>query len=150
MTTASNFRSTSVTVTRHLIDPASYMRPSAVTDLCYLRTLKSQLDGHRSIHWEYKVFTNPNLWQPWRSYLNFTRIPLTPTIGRRNFALFGHDWQTEPLEEWQDRNITRELWGSDVPRNSRPDAPDASPTSIRTRRPRNSTHQRPGVLNVVR
>jgi hypothetical protein len=149
-THANHPRDAHIAITRHLIDPASYMRPSAVTDLGYLRTLKTQLDGHRSIHWEYKVFTNPNLWQPWMSYLNFTRLPLTPTIGRRNFALFSHDWQTEPLEEWQDRNITRELWGPGLPANSHSDTPDVSPTSIRTQRPRNSTHQRPGVLNVVR
>jgi len=127
-TTAPNLR---IAITRHLIDPNSYMRPSAVTDLCYLHTLRSQLDGSRSIHWEYKVFTNLNLWAPWMLYLNFTRLPVMPRIGRRNFALFSHDWQVEPIEEWQDRNITRELWGSDVPPNLLPDSPDAAPTSPR-------------------
>ena len=137
-----------IAITRHLIDPNSYMRPSAVTDLCYLHTLRSQLDGSRSIHWEYKVFTNPNLWGPWMSYLNFARLPVTHRIGRRNFALFSHDWQVEPIEEWQDRNITRELWGSDVPPNLLTDSPDAAPTSPRTRRL--GAHQGSGVLNLVR
>jgi len=131
-----------IAISRHLIDPTSYMRPSAVTDLCYLHTLRSQLDGPRSIHWEYKVFTNPNLWGPWMSYLNFSRLPVTHRIGRRNFALFSHDWQVEPIEEWQDRNIRRELWGSD--------SPDAAETSLRTRKLRNDAYQGPGVLNLVR
>jgi DNA-binding SARP family transcriptional activator len=132
-----------IAITRHLIDPASYMRPSAVTDLCHLHTLRSQLDRCRSIHWEYKVFTNSNLWQPWMSYLNFTRLPVTHRIGWRNFALFSHDWQDEPIEVWRDRNIARELWGSDVPPNSLPDTPDAAPTSPRRHRLGNGAYKAP-------
>jgi DNA-binding SARP family transcriptional activator len=139
-----------IAITRHLIDPTCYMRPSTITDLCHLHTLRPPVDGRRSIHWEYRVFTNPNLWQPWMSYLNFTRLDVAPRIGRQNFALFSHDWQVEPIEEWRDRNITRELWGPDVPPPSLPpDSPGVPLTSPRTRGLRNGTHQDRAVLNVV-
>jgi hypothetical protein len=30
--------------------------------------------------WSYIVVANPELWQPWMSYLNLTRVPRSPPI----------------------------------------------------------------------
>jgi len=101
-----------VALARHLIDPACYMRPSPITDMSQPRLMARYLSD-RSIAWSYLVVTNPELWQPWMSYLNLTRIPVAPTVGRRRFALFAHDWRAEPTRRL-DRGVARERGGDEV------------------------------------
>jgi DNA-binding SARP family transcriptional activator len=102
-----------IALARHLIDPACYMRPSPVTDMKQLRIMSAYLSD-RYLAWSYVVVTNPDLWQPWMTYLNLSRVPRGPAIGGRRFTLFAHDWRQEPPAQWRDRHVAHELWGSDT------------------------------------
>jgi DNA-binding SARP family transcriptional activator len=97
-----------IMVGRHQIDPANYMRPSPINDLCQLRMIQTH-HADRAISWSYRVVTNPNLWKPWMDYIGFERLERSVRIGKHQFTLFAHDWRAEPLEKWWDRHLAQEL-----------------------------------------
>jgi len=102
-----------IRLARHLIYPACYLRPSPIADMQQARIVSDYLSD-RDLAWSYVVVTNPQLWQPWMSYLNLSGVPASPAIGGRSFALFAHDWRLEPPEAWRDRQVAHELWGSEL------------------------------------
>jgi len=102
-----------ISVARHLIYPACYMRPSPVMDLMQVRMLGGYL-GEPDLAWSYVAVANPELWQPWMAYLNLTRVPHSPSVDGHQFGVYGHDWRLEPPEAWRDRHVVHELWGSDL------------------------------------
>jgi DNA-binding SARP family transcriptional activator len=102
-----------ISVARHMIYPACYMRPSPVMDLMQVRMLGGYL-GEPDLAWSYVAVANPELWQPWMAYLNLTRVPHSPAVDGHQFGVYGHDWRLEPPEAWRDRHVVHELWGSEL------------------------------------
>ncbi|HEX4252577.1 MAG TPA: BTAD domain-containing putative transcriptional regulator [Pseudonocardia sp.] len=102
-----------ISVARHLVYPACYMRPSPVMDLMQVRMMAGFLN-EADLAWSYVAVANPELWQPWMAYLNMTRVPHSPSVDGHQFGVFGHDWRLEPPEAWRDRHVVHELWGSDL------------------------------------
>lgn len=102
-----------VSVARHLVYPACYMRPSPVMDLMQVRMMAGFL-SEPDLAWSYVAVANPELWQPWMAYLNMTRVPHSPSVDGHQFGVFGHDWRLEPPEAWRDRHVVHELWGSEL------------------------------------
>jgi hypothetical protein len=61
------------------------MRPSPITDLIQLRVMSAYLSD-QYLAWSYTVMANPELWQPWMSYLNLSRVPRSPAIDDQRWS----------------------------------------------------------------
>ncbi|MFF7472798.1 ATP-binding protein [Streptomyces sp. NPDC008092] len=97
-------------LTRFMVYPAVYQRPSPVSDLIGMRVLSEWLRADR-LAWSYMVIAEPEFWRPQMDYLDLRAIPATPSVGGRGYTLFAHDWRAVPVERWLDRRVAQELFG---------------------------------------
>ncbi|MFF2525371.1 AAA family ATPase [Streptomyces liangshanensis] len=103
-------RGEEIALARFMVHPASYQRPSAVTDLIQMRILSEWLRADH-LAWSYLVVADPAFWAPQMDYLDQHRVADPVTVGERTYTLFAHDWRAVPPVPWLDRHIEQELFG---------------------------------------
>ncbi|KIF73401.1 hypothetical protein QR77_04300 [Streptomyces sp. 150FB] len=99
-----------IALARFMVNPASYQRPSAVTDLIQMRILSEWLRAEHPA-WSYLVVADPGFWAPQMDYLDQHPVQDPVTVGNRTYTLYAHDWRAVPPAPWLDRHIEQELFG---------------------------------------
>ncbi|WP_206068171.1 BTAD domain-containing putative transcriptional regulator [Nonomuraea composti] len=96
-----------VGIARHLICPAFEAKPSPITDVFQAWLLRRWLH-EPGLAASYLLVANAQLWRPLMEYLG--QDELTDAGADHPYAIFGHDWLTEPPEVWRDHHMDEELW----------------------------------------
>jgi len=94
-------------IARHLICPAYETKPNLITDVFLARMMRSWVH-EPGLAASYLVIANRQLWSPFMDYLGHYELG----CGRPSYpyAIFGHDWLTDPPSRWQDHHLEEELW----------------------------------------
>lgn len=105
--------------TRRYHDPA-------VTPLLAMHSLFQWLLPQSGMAWDFFTLTSSDKedmdsWHSMFAYLNFRHLPEAErTLGGQHFAVWAHDWRTEPIGEWLDNIAQRELATSLKPEHHAP------------------------------
>ncbi|MFB4278904.1 BTAD domain-containing putative transcriptional regulator [Nonomuraea sp. MTCD27] len=96
-----------VAITRHLIHPGFDGKPSPVTDVLQAWMMRGWLH-EPGLAASYLVTANGQVWRPLLDYLG--HYELERVRADDPYAIFGHDWLSDPPEQWRDHQIEEELW----------------------------------------
>ncbi|MFD9958334.1 BTAD domain-containing putative transcriptional regulator [Amycolatopsis sp. NPDC058986] len=94
-------------VARHLICPAFETKPNPITDVFLARMVRGWVH-EPGLAASYLVLANRQLWAPLMDYLDHYELSCSGST--YPYAIFGHDWISEPRSRWQDQHLENELW----------------------------------------
>ncbi|HTF49412.1 MAG TPA: BTAD domain-containing putative transcriptional regulator [Pseudonocardia sp.] len=100
-----------IAVARHIVSPRCGDKPSPIGDSFQLRLLAEWMHD-ANLAASYLVLTRPDFWRPLMDYLDQREVPCVSTMDGTTPAIFTHDWRAQPPEQWRDRHIFKELWGT--------------------------------------
>ncbi|MGN9788433.1 hypothetical protein ACTMTF_43965 [Nonomuraea sp. ZG12] len=106
-------------VSRFMIDPSAYQRPSGIMDLMLHRAVAEFLLQDR-LAWTYITWTRPEFWGRLMKYSDHHPVPGSPAVGGLRHTLYAHDWRAMPLADWLAFTGAEEIFG---PREKQPAAP---------------------------
>ncbi|WP_194814976.1 ATP-binding protein [Nocardia sp. XZ_19_385] len=84
---------------RFTIDGTAYQRPAAATTLAQWRATGEMVRGER-LAWSFVVMRDDGYWDGHLGDINMLPIDSPPAVGAHRYALFAHDWRTQPPGPW--------------------------------------------------
>ncbi|WP_328506572.1 AAA family ATPase [Streptomyces sp. NBC_00391] len=102
---------------RFSVHPPLYQRTSAPMDLMHWRSLGEIFRADR-LAWTFVVMRDNGYWDDYLSHFAMPPAARRPRVGQHTYALFGHDWRTQPVGSWLDARSNATL--SDDPEARRP------------------------------
>jgi hypothetical protein len=99
---------------RFVMGRDTYQAPSAVINLMAMNCVLHWVCNPR-LSWSFLTIADPDAWDQVFTYLSLRRSPEAEfSVGQRRYAVYTHDWRTEPAPVWLDVMSEREL-ASDSP-----------------------------------
>ncbi|WP_280455868.1 hypothetical protein [Nocardia brasiliensis] len=84
---------------RYTIHPTPNPRPAAATTLAQWRATGAMVRGER-LAWSFVVMRDDGYWNVHLGDINMLPIDAPPVVGAHRYALFAHDWRTQPAGPW--------------------------------------------------
>lgn len=88
-----------IAVARFLVSSTAYHRPSASMTFSQWRICGEMIRADR-LSWSYIVASDDGFWNEHLRDMFMVPIEARPQVGERRFALFGHDWRSQPADLW--------------------------------------------------
>ncbi|WP_454195254.1 ATP-binding protein [Nocardia sp. Marseille-Q1738] len=98
---------------RFTVDATAYQRPAASTTLAQWRATGEMVRGER-LAWSYVVMRDDGYWDAHLGDINMVPIDSPPTVGAHRYALFAHDWRTQPPGPWLEEKSAAMLAGASM------------------------------------
>ncbi|WP_433193932.1 ATP-binding protein [Nocardia sp. CA-107356] len=109
---------------RFTVDATAYQRPAAATTLAQWRATGEMIRGER-LAWSFVVMRDDGYWDAHLGDINMAPIDAPPSVGAHRYALFAHDWRTQPPGPWLEEKSAAMLAGA-----SMADGPVRGPTEL--------------------
>jgi hypothetical protein len=93
-------------VSRFLVYPPAYHRPSPVANLMQFKEVAQWLRGN-GLAWSFVVAPDPGFWSEPMAGTEHSRIAAAPVVDGTPYALFAHDWRRAPLDPFLERQSAR-------------------------------------------
>ncbi|MGP4046192.1 AAA family ATPase [Streptomyces sp. 2A115] len=83
-------------VTRFVVDPETYQRPSAFMNLVTWRVIAELIRAER-LGWSFVVMRDDGFWDSYFERWDALPTDVIPVVGDYGYRLFTHDWRTQPV-----------------------------------------------------